>query len=112
MVQPPNAQEAVPIGLDIPPADWQQTPPSVQTLVLALLKRLEAVEARLKQDSTTSQRPPSADSPYQKARKPPGDAPRRKAGGQPGHPGHRQALVVQPRPGCSHRTNARVVIRP
>ena len=94
MVQPPNAQEAVPIGLDIPPADWQQTPPSVQTLVLALLKRLEAVEARLKQDSTTSQRPPSADSPYKKARKPAGDAPRRKAGGQPGHPGHRQALLV------------------
>lgn len=94
MVQPPNAQEAVPIGLDIPPADWQQTPPSVRTLVLTLLKRLEAVEARLAQDSTTSQRPPSTDSPYTKARKPPGDAPRRKAGGQPGHPGHRQALLV------------------
>ena len=46
-MQPPNAQEAVPMGLDIPPADWQQTPPSVQTLVLTLLKRLEAVEARL-----------------------------------------------------------------
>ena len=94
MVQPPNAQEAVPLGLDIPPADWQQTPPSVQTLVVTLLKRLEAVEARLTQDSTTSQRPPSTDSPYTKARKAPGDAPRRKAGGQPGHPGHRQALLV------------------
>ena len=94
MVQPPNASEAVPLGLDIPPADWQQTPPSVQTVVVTLLKRLEAVEARLTQDSTTSQRPPSTDSPYTKARKPPGDAPRRKAGGQPGHPGHRQALLV------------------
>jgi transposase len=94
MVQPPDAQEAVPMGLDIPPADWQQTPPSVQTLVLTLLKRLEAVEARLTQDSTTSQRPPSADSPYQKARKPAGDAPPRKAGGQPGHPGHRQSLLA------------------
>ena len=61
MVQPPNAPEAVPMGLDMPPADWQQTPPSVQTLVLTLLKRLEAVEARLTQDSTTSQRPPSTD---------------------------------------------------
>jgi hypothetical protein len=68
MVQPPTAQEAVPMGLDIPPADWQQTPSSVQTLVLTLLKRLEAVEARLTQDSTTSQRPPSADSPYKNNR--------------------------------------------
>jgi hypothetical protein len=25
MVQPPNTQEAVPLGLDIPPADWQRT---------------------------------------------------------------------------------------
>ena len=94
MGQPPNAQEAVPIGLDIPPTDWQQTPPSVQTLVLTLLKRLEAIAARLKQDSTTSQRPPSADSPYKKARNPVGDAPPRKAGGQPGHPGHRQSLLA------------------
>jgi Family of unknown function (DUF6444) len=94
MVHPSNAQEAVPMGLDIPPADWQQTPPSVQTLVLTLLKRLDAVEARLTQDSTTSQRPPSADSPYKKAPKPAGDALPRKAGGQPGHPGHRQSLLA------------------
>src|SRR5262249_2157894 len=94
MVQPPNAQEAVPMGLDIPPADWQQTPLSVQTLVLTLLKHLEAVEARLTQDSSTSQRQPSADSPYKKARKPARDAPPRKAGGQPGHPGHRQSRLA------------------
>ena len=94
MLPPPKTPEAVPAGLDIPPADWQQTPPSVQTLVVTLLQRLEAVEARLKQDSTTSQRPPSTDSPYQKARKPVGDAPPRKAGGQPGHPGHQQALLA------------------
>jgi transposase len=94
MEQLPTAQEAVPMGLDIPLADWQQTPPSVQALVLTLLKRLEAVEARLTQDSTTSQRPPSADSPYKKARKPAGDAPPRKAGGQPGHPGYRQSLLA------------------
>src|SRR5262249_8011879 len=94
MVQPPHGQDAGPAGLDIPPADWQQTPPSVQTLVVTLLQRLEAIEARLKQDSTTSHRPPSADSPYTKVRKPSGASPRRKAGGQPGHPGHRQALLV------------------
>jgi hypothetical protein len=40
MVQPPNGQDAVPAGLDIPPADWQQTPPSVQTLVVTWLQRL------------------------------------------------------------------------
>jgi Family of unknown function (DUF6444) len=91
MAQRPNAQEAVLMGLDIPPADWQQTPPSVQTSVLPLLKRLEAVEARLKQDSSTAQRPPSADSPYKKARTTSGTSSPRKAGGQPGHPGHRHA---------------------
>jgi transposase len=94
MLPPPKTPDAVPAGLDIPPADWQQTPPSVQTLVVTLLQRLEAVAARLKQDSTTSQRPPSTDSPYTKARKPAGDAPPRKAGGQPGHPGHQQALLA------------------
>lgn len=69
MVSPSNESVAVPAGLDIPLADWQQTPPSVQTLVVTLLQRLEALEARVSQDSRTSQRPPSADSPYQKPRK-------------------------------------------
>ena len=81
-------------GTGYSPRRLAADPPSVQTLVLTLLKRLEAVEARLKQDSTTSQRPPSTDSPYTKARKPSGDAPPRKAGGQPGHPGHRQSLLA------------------
>lgn len=94
MVPQPNDPESLPAGLDIPAADWQQTPPSVQTLVLSLLKRLEALEARLHHDSTTSHRPPSTDSPYQKGRKRSGGAARRKAGGQPGHPGHRQRLLT------------------
>jgi hypothetical protein len=93
VVHQPNEQDAVPAGLEIPLADWQQTPPSVQTLVLSLFQRLETLEARLHQDSTTSHRPPSADSPYKKARKPSGDSPQRKAGGQPGHPGHQQHLL-------------------
>ena len=93
-MEPSNAQEAVPAGLNIPPADWQQTPPSVQALVLALLQRLDALEARLHQDSTTSQRPPSSDAPYKKGRKASGTLPRRKAAGQPGHPGHRQSLMA------------------
>lgn len=118
MVPPPNTPEAMPAGLDIAPADWQQTPPSVQTLVVAVLQRLEAVEARLKQDSPTSQRPPSTDSPYTKARKPSGDAPPRKAGGQPGHPGHRQALLAPTEtrrltpPQCACGQTAWTVTRP
>jgi transposase len=94
MAQSPNAQEAGPAGLDIPPADWQQTPPSVRPLVVTLLQRLAAIEARLTPDSTTSQRPPSTDSPYTKGRKPAGAAPRRNAGGPPGHPGPRQARLA------------------
>ena len=90
MVPPSNAPVAVPAGLDIPLADWQQTPPSVQTLVVTLRQRLEVLEARVSQDSRTSQRPPSADSPYKKPRKASTSSTRRKAGGQPGHPGHRQ----------------------
>ena len=118
MLQPPKRPEAVPAGLDIPPADWQQTPPSVQMLVVTLLQRLEAVEARLKQDSTTSQRPPSTDSPYKKARKSAGDAPPRKTGGQPGHPGHQQALLtptdtrVLTPPQCACGHTALVMTRP
>lgn len=73
MVQPPKEPEAVPVGLDIPLADWQQTPPSVKTLVIGLLKRLEALEARLNQEATTSHRPPSAESPYKRDGSPPGE---------------------------------------
>jgi hypothetical protein len=77
-----------------PAADWQQTPPSVQTLVLSLLKRLEVLKARLNQDSTISYRPPSTDSPYKKGPKASGGAARWKAGGQPGYPAHRQDLLT------------------
>ena len=71
MVPQPNDQKHMLTEWDIPAADWQQTPPSVQTLVLSLLKRLEALESRLHQDSTTSNRPPSSDVPYNKPRQPP-----------------------------------------
>ena len=113
MVPPPNAPEAVPAGLDIPPADWQQTPPSVQTLVVTLLQRLEAVEARLKQDSTTSQRPPSTDSPYKKARQASGDAPTAQSGWatRPSWPSA-GALGPNRDTGSSPRNNVRVAIPP
>jgi transposase len=81
--------------------DWEQTPPAVQAYLhtvhnaLAQLReRVDTLEARLKQNSTTSSRPPSSDSPYKKPRLRTNAAPRRKAGGKPGHPGHRQVLLA------------------
>ena len=83
-----------------PPQDWEQTPPAVQAYVRALRDEVqqlhdsvETLEARLQQNSTTSSRPPSSDSPYKKPRLRPTAATPRKAGGKPGHPGHRQVLL-------------------
>jgi transposase len=83
------------------PQDWEHTPAAVQAYVhtlqdelTQLRERVEALEARLTQNSTTSHRPPSSDSPYQKPRQRTTTATSsRKAGGQPGHPGHRQMLL-------------------
>jgi len=82
------------------PQDWEHTPPAVQAYVhtlhhelTQLRARVDALEARLKADSTTSQGPPSSDSPYKKPRQRSTTTPRRKAGGKPGHPGHRQVLL-------------------
>jgi len=53
------------------PQDWEQTPLAVQAYVRTvrdevaqLHDRLEILEARLTQNSTTSSRPPSSDPPY------------------------------------------------
>jgi transposase len=82
-----------PEGLDIPAVDWQQTPQSVRLVVLTLLKRLEALETRLHQNSSNSSRPPSTDSPSTKRPRTIQAAERRKSGGKPGHRGHRQVLL-------------------
>jgi transposase len=81
--------------------DWQQTPSAVQAYlqtlrheVSQLHERVESLEARLKQDSTTSSRPPSSDSPYKKPRRRTGSRASRKGGAKPGHQGHRQVLLV------------------
>src|SRR5215510_8130989 len=83
------------------PQDWAQTPLAVQAYVRTLRdeveqlhNRVETLEARLTQNSTTSSRPPSSDSPYKKPRQRPNATTRRKAGGKPGHPGHRQVLLA------------------
>jgi transposase len=82
------------------PQDWAQTPLAVQAYVRTLRdeveqlhNRVETLEARLTQNSTTSSRPPSSDSPYKKPRWLASSTTPRKAGGKPGHPGHRQVLL-------------------
>src|SRR5215475_9415610 len=83
-----------------PPQDWEQTPLAVQAYVrtlrdevVQLQNRVETLETRLQQNSTTSSRPPSSDSPYKKPRLRTTAATPRKAGGKPGHPGHHQVLL-------------------
>jgi transposase len=86
------------------PQDWVQTPLAVQAYVRTLRDeveqlhdRVETLEARLTQNSTTSSRPPSSDSPYQKPRRRTASTAPRKAGGKVGHPGHRQVLLAPTR---------------
>jgi transposase len=81
--------------------DWEQTPPAVQAYLLRLHDDLqqskdhvERLEARLAQNSTTSSRPSSSDSPYRKPRRRTASTAPHKAGGKVGHPGHRQALMT------------------
>ena len=90
-----NALDPAPLpeGLGIPAEEWQQTPLSVRLVVLTLLKRLEALETRLRQDSSHSSRPPSTDAPATKRHRRMPAAERRKPGGTPGHPGHPQVLL-------------------
>jgi transposase len=83
------------------PQDWEQTPLAVQAYVRILHNevaqlhdRVERLEARLTQNSTTSSKPPSADSPFKKPRRHTTSTTLRKAGGKPGHPGHRQVLLA------------------
>jgi transposase len=82
------------------PQDWEQTPLAVQAYVCTLRDevaqlhdRVEMLEARLAQNSTTSSRPPSSDAPFKKPRRHTTSTTPRKAGGKPGHPGHRQVLL-------------------
>src|SRR5499425_3275477 len=82
------------------PQDWEQTPPAVKAYVRTvrdevaqLQNRVETLETRLQQNSTTSSRPPSSDSPYKKPRRCTAPTTPRKAGGKPGHLGHRQVLL-------------------
>src|SRR5687768_8535364 len=93
-----------------PDEDLIGLPPSVlaylaalEALVVAHEERIAALEARLRQDSGTSSRPPSSDPPGTQAqrRAPPPSTEvggeRRWRGGQPGHPGHHRLLLGEAR---------------
>ena len=96
------------------PQDWEHTPAAVQAYVhtlqdelTQLRERVEALEARLTQNSTTSHRPPSSDSPYKKPRQRTTTATPRKAGGQTGPSGPSPgALATDDGPGTATRACA------
>src|SRR5215510_9822284 len=86
------------------PQDWEQTPPAVPAYLRTvcdelgqLHERIETLEARLQQNSMTSSRPPSSDSPYKKPHQRTTATTPRKAGGKPGPQGHRQGLLAPTR---------------
>ena len=95
---------------------WEVTPPAVQDYIRELQKRVndlqnqvEALQGRLDQNSQTSSKPPSSDSPFKKVKRKP-----RKSGGKRGaQKGHRgtgptllsptEVHVIEPGPcACGH----------
>ena len=84
---------SLPADLGISAEDWQQTPLSVRLVVRTLLKRLEALESRVHQDSSNSSRSPSTDTLSTKRQRRTKAAERRKAGAKSGHLGHSQVLL-------------------
>src|SRR3954454_20915569 len=78
--------------LPLPSEIWDATPAAAQTLILTLQARVRELEARLRQDSSNSSRPPSSD-PRQALVRPKAPPSGRKRGGQPGHRGAFRALL-------------------
>ena len=89
----------LPAGLPLDAASWNQTPLVVRQLGVHLLAvieqqegRIVALDARVPQNSSNSDRPPSSDPPY--AKRTAGSGEQGRPGAKPRHPGHRQALLV------------------
>jgi transposase len=95
-ILPGKLFDAMPVSAE----DWEQTPASVQSLVIGLLSRFQELEvevARLREqvnrNSGNSSQPPSSDGPGVVKGKNEKKRSGRKRGGQPGHPGHQRKLV-------------------
>jgi transposase len=89
----------LPTGLPFDAGSWEQTPLVMRQWVVHLLAiiqqqaaRIAALEARVSQQSSNSDCPPSSDPPYAKRTARAGAQER--PGAKPGHPGHRQALLA------------------
>jgi transposase len=89
----------LPAGLPLDATSWEQTPLVVRQVVVQLLAviqqqqaRIAALEARLSQNSRTSDRPPSSDPPF--VTRSSSSTTKGTPGAKPGHPGHRQALLA------------------
>jgi len=90
--------------LPFPREDWEKTPHTVRLYILALehkiaeqqkaiealMKRVDELESRLNRNSSNSNQPPSADSPYKGKRE---KRHAGKPGGKMGHKGHRQVML-------------------
>src|SRR5215217_2685255 len=79
-------------ALPLPPEIWAATPAAAQALIVSLEARVRELEGRLRQDSSNSSRPPSADPPQAPVR-PKAPPSGRRRGGQPGHRGAFRALL-------------------
>ncbi len=80
--------------------EWAETPLAVQEFVLALIVRVQELEAevavlgeQLNRNSRNSSKPPSSDGPDVPAKPGKGAKGQRKRGGQPGHQGTKRELV-------------------
>lgn len=84
-------EQYLPKDVEITQQDWDNTPENIQELILSLIRRLEASEAKLNANSSNSNKPPSSDTPF-KNPKPKTDSKKSKSGARKGHKGHRQML--------------------
>lgn len=95
----------LPSGLSISAEDWEQTPWSIQAVVILLWQENQALQQQVatlqaeveklreqvNKNSRNSSKPPSSDPPQQR-RYPKAEPSERKRGGQPGHPGKGRKL--------------------